>query len=89
MNTESDINKQDEKCEKSEKGKLSKADMKELLAMKNLTVGEFINQLKNHPTLHFLLTTAGVWLLVQIVFSLFVAVNVLYAVGRVFRLVLG
>lgn len=69
--------------------KLNKEDIKELMTMKQLTVREFIKKLKSHPRLNFLLTTAGIWILIQAVFSVVITINVLYVVGRIFNMVLG
>ena len=69
--------------------RLKKEDMKELMAMKDLTVREFIEKINVHPKLKFLLTTAGIWILIQSTLSIVIVINILYVAGRIFHLVLG
>jgi hypothetical protein len=57
--------------------------------MKQLIVREFIEKLKSHPKLSFLLSTAGIWILIQAVFSVVIFINVLYVASRIFNIVLG
>ena len=69
--------------------RLEKGDLKELVTMKDLTVRQFIVKVKRHPRLNFLLTTAGVWLLVRMAFFVLITANVIYALTRIFSLVTG
>ena len=68
--------------------KLEKSDLKDLYAMRHLTLGECIEELKKHPTLSVLLTSAGIWFAFQIIFLLLIAGNVFYGVAHIFSLVM-
>lgn len=63
--------------------------MKELLAMKDLTVKEFIEKIKSHPTLGILITTAGVWIAVRFILLIVLWGNLFYVGTRIINLVLG
>ena len=69
--------------------KLSKDDMKELMEMKELTVKECIEKIKQHPTLSALLTTAGVWFVTRAILLIMIFGNVFYIVYRIFNMVLN
>ena len=69
--------------------KFTKDDLKELVQMKGLTVKEFIEKVKNHPRLSFLITTAGIWLLIQMVLGLWIAAHVVYIVHRIFQMLMS
>jgi uncharacterized membrane protein len=69
--------------------KLTKDDMKELMAMRELTVREFFEKIKQHPTLSGLLTTAGVWFVTRTLLLIMIWGNVIYIVTRIFNMVLN
>ena len=68
--------------------KLHKDDMKALLAMKDLTVKECLEAIKQHPTLHMLLTTAGLWAVTRTLLLIMIYGNVFYLVYRIINMVL-
>lgn len=68
---------------------LNKNDIKELIAMKELTVREFFENLKEHPTLSALLTTASIWLILRTLLLIMIFGNVFYVVYRIFNMVLN
>lgn len=69
--------------------KLSKEDIMELIDMKELTVKEFFEKMKEHPTLSVLLTTAGVWLVARTLLLIMIFGNVIYVAYRIFNMVLN
>ena len=68
--------------------KLNKDDMKELIAMKDLTVKEWLEAIKQHPTLRMLLTTAGLWAVTRTLLLIMIYGNVFYLVYRIINMVL-
>lgn len=69
--------------------KLTKDDIKELIAMKELTVREFFEKIKQHPTLSGLLTTAGVWFVTITLLLIMILGNAIYIVTRIFNMVIS
>lgn len=69
--------------------KLNRSQLKEILEMKDLTVKDAIEKISKHSELKFLLTTAGIWLIVRYVLAVVVGGNLLYVLYRIFHLVLG
>ena len=69
--------------------KLTKDEMKEMFAMKELSVKEFFEKIKEHPTLSALLTTAGVWFVTRSLLLIMIWGNVFYVVYRIFNMVLN
>ena len=69
--------------------KLTKDEMKEMIAMKELSVKEFLEKIKEHPTLSALLTTAGIWFVTRTLLLIMIWGNVIYIVYRIFNMVLN
>ena len=69
--------------------KINKDDMKELIAMQDMTVKEFLDELKKHPTLKILLTAAGGWLVARTILLLMIFGNLIYVAYRIVNMVLN
>lgn len=70
-----------------EKPKLTREHFNTLWDMRNLSVKEMIEAIKNNKELKFVLTSAGIWWCTKtIVFAVFIA-NLIYFILRVFSIV--
>ena len=62
--------------------------IKVIWGMHGLTVDEIYTKISNHPDFKFLLTSAGIWLLVRWMMALWIGFHAIYFVSRIFILVL-
>ena len=69
--------------------KLTKNDMKDLIEMKELTVKDCLEKMKQHPALSCLLTVAGLWFVTRTLLLMMIGGNVVYVVYRIFNMVLN
>lgn len=63
--------------------------VKKLWKMKNLTVEKFLLEITDHPDLKFLVTKAGVLLLLRLVIGILIGTHLIYFFCRMFNLVMG
>jgi len=69
--------------------KLTKNDMKDLIEMKELTVKDCLEKMKQHSALSGLLTVAGLWFVTRTLLLMMIGGNVVYVVYRIFNMVLN
>lgn len=68
---------------------LEKNKLSMLWEMRNLTINQAKQKISENADLKFLLTTAGIWFLLQWIIGLWIGVHVIYFVIRIFNLVLS
>jgi len=66
-----------------------KKTVKELWAMRNVSVDDFLESITTHPDLKFLLTTVGAWFALRCLLFVWIGTHVIYIVYRIFNLVLN
>lgn len=71
------------------KNKDHKKILKTIWDMRHLTLEEALKKISGSPSLQFLLTSMGAWLLLRWVMAIWISVHVVYLVCRIFKMVLG
>lgn len=61
--------------------------LSDLWKMRQLSISECLSEIENNSDLKFLLTVAGCWWVLRLVFTLTVTANIIYYLCRLFKLV--